>query len=469
MEKSKLWEGRFAKGLNGLANDFNASIHFDKRLYREDIAGSVAHGKMLGKQGIISKEDRDKILLGLEKILSSLEMGELDFDLNAEDIHSFIEQELTKEIGEAGKRLHTARSRNDQVALDLRMYLKREIDFIIGELINLCGMLCEISSGHTGTIMPGYTHLQRAQPISFAHHLMAYVQMFLRDIDRLYDVRKRTNSLPLGSCALAGTTYDIDRGYIADILGFSDICGNSIDGVSDRDFVIELANAISLIMVHLSRFSEEITLWCSWEFKFVELDDSYSTGSSIMPQKKNPDIAELVRGKSGRVFGNQISLLTMLKGLPLAYNKDMQEDKEAIFDSVDTVKMCLGVFIPMVSSMKVNRDRMREASAEGFINATDCADYLTSKGIPFRTAYKIVGKIVYYCIEQKKTLEALSLGEYQKFSEEFEDDIYEIISLDACLERRNSEGGVSPLRVMEQIEKTKSKLEKIKKEKEEVD
>lgn len=464
MNSGKLWDGRFSKGLDGTVNDFNASIHFDARMYREDITGSIAHAQMLAKQGIIEEKDSEEICDALAGILSDLESGKLEIDLSCEDIHSFVEQTLTGRIGEAGKKLHTARSRNDQVALDLRMYLKKETDTTIELLRKLCETLCTLAEEHSSTIMPGYTHLQRAQPISFGHHLMAYAQMFLRDISRLEDAKERANVLPLGSCALAGTTYDTDRAFVAEKLGFSLVCANSMDGVSDRDFVVELAGACSLIMTHLSRFSEEIILWCSWEFKFIELDDAYSTGSSIMPQKKNPDIAELVRGKSGRVFGHLISLLTMLKGLPLAYNKDMQEDKEAIFGCFDTVKLCLEVFTPMLATMKVLPDRMRAAAAGGFINATDCADYLTAKGIPFRTAYKIVGQIVAYCIEKGKTLESLSLEEYKSFSEQFEDDIYSAINLNTCLNRRTSEGGTAPEQIVKQIESCKLKLRAKKKE-----
>ncbi|HBL84263.1 MAG: argininosuccinate lyase [Clostridiales bacterium GWF2_38_85] len=455
---NKLWEGRFKKQLDGVVNDFNASIHFDSRMFREDITGSVAHTQMLAKQGIITVDEGEKIIEGLCGILEDIENGKLEFDFGSEDIHSFVEKELTERIGDEGKRLHTARSRNDQVALDIRMYLKKEIDCIVSQLKGLILVLCTLVEKHATTIMPGYTHLQRAQPVSFGHHLLAYANMFSRDIDRLSDTKKRMNVLPLGSCALAGTTFDTDRGFVAEQLGFDSVCGNSIDGVSDRDFVVETAAACSLIMTHLSRFSEEIILWCSWEFKFIELDDAYSTGSSIMPQKKNPDIAELVRGKSGRVYGNLISLLTMLKGLPLAYNKDMQEDKEAIFSCIDTVKLCIEVFTPMVETMRVLPDNMKSAAAKGFINATDGADYLVSKGLPFRSAYKAVGQLVEYCIENKKTLEELTLDEYKQFSELFDNDVYKAIDLLVCLEKRTSEGGTAPTEVLKQAKKVKEKL-----------
>jgi len=374
-----LWEGRFKKELDTRTNDFNSSISFDKKMYNEDILGSVAHVKMLAKQNIISKEEAQLIAEELLKILNDISVETLEIDYTAEDIHMFVESELTKRIGNVGKKLHTARSRNDQVALDLRMYLKKEIKEIIDLLKELINLFVEKAELNLETVMPGYTHLQRAQPITFAHYLMAYVEMFLRDIERLNETYKRTNILPLGNCALAGTTYDIDRNYVKELLGFENITMNSLDGVSDRDFVIELASNISIIMMHLSRFSEEIILWCSWEFKFIELDDAFATGSSIMPQKKNPDISELIRGKTGRTYGNLITLLTVMKGLPLAYNKDMQEDKEAIFDSIDTLKMCLQTLLPMVETFKVNKENMKKAALKGFINATDCADYLVKK------------------------------------------------------------------------------------------
>ena len=372
----KLWAGRFQKEIDQKTNDFNSSISFDSRMYREDIEGSIAHATMLGASGILPKDEADRICAGLEEIRSDIDSGKLSIDPNAEDIHTFIEGELTARLGDSGKRLHTARSRNDQVALDIRLYLKKECAALTGQLRELIAVLCRKALLHKGDVMPGYTHLQRAQPITFGHHLLAYAEMLLRDVGRLEDAAKRMDSMPLGSCALAGTTYPLDRELTAKLLGFSAVTQNSLDGVADRDFCVELACAISLAMVHLSRFSEEIILWCSWEFKFIELDDAFSTGSSIMPQKKNPDIAELVRGKSGRVFGDLMTLLTVLKGLPLAYNKDMQEDKEAIFDAVDTLKMCLTAFIPMIDTMKVLPENMRHAAAKGFINASDCADYL---------------------------------------------------------------------------------------------
>lgn len=396
----KMWAGRFSKEVDETVNAFNSSISFDGRMYRHDIKGSVAHAEMLGECGIISREDSDEIIKGLEGILSDIDSGRLEMDTTAEDIHMFIEAELTKRLGDVGKRLHTSRSRNDQVALDTRLYLRDEIEEIKGLLLKLEEVLCELAGKHTDTVMPGYTHLQRAQPVTLGHHLMAYAQMFSRDLGRLDDTRKRMNESPLGCCALAGTTYSIDRYMTSDALGFDRPMINSLDGVSDRDFCVELNCAISLIMTHLSRFSEEIIMWCSWEFKFIELDDAYATGSSIMPQKKNPDITELIRGKAGRVNGNLMTLLSMLKGLPLAYNKDMQEDKEAVFDSVDNVKLCLKTFIPMLETMRVNKDKMRAAAAGGFINATDCADYLVKKGMPFRDAYKISGRLVAECIDK---------------------------------------------------------------------
>ncbi len=456
-----LWAGRFQKELDAEVNDFNSSISFDGRMAKQDIQGSMAHAAMLAAQGIISPADGDAILAGLAAILEDLESGSLQLDMTCEDIHTFVEGELTRRVGDVGKRLHTARSRNDQVALDLRLCLREEIDCIRGQLEDLVNAVLEKASGHIHTILPGYTHLQRAQPISFAHHLLAYAQMFLRDLDRLADCRRRMNLSPLGSCALAGTTYPTNREMTAKALGFDGATVNSIDGVSDRDFAVELAAALSAIMMHLSRFSEEIILWCSWEFKFVELDDAYATGSSIMPQKKNPDIAELVRGKTGRVYGGLITLLTMLKGLPLAYNKDMQEDKEAIFDCVDTVKQCLTVFAPMLRTMKVLPENMRAAAAKGFINATDCADYLTKKGMPFRTAYKTVGELVACCTRECQTLEDLPLEKYQSFSGLFEEDIYEAVSLENCMEKRLSQGGAAPSSVENQIALTKAALERM--------
>ncbi len=447
----KMWAGRFSKSLNKLADDFNSSIHFDSRMYRQDITGSMAHAAMLSARGIISQEDCVAIIDGLEAILVDIDNGVLQFDMNAEDIHMFVESELTKRIGDVGKKLHTARSRNDQVALDIRLYLRDESDKIISLTKALLSAITEQASKHQNAIMPGYTHLQRAQPIVFAHHLMAYAMMLTRDIERLKDAKKRMNLSPLGSCALAGTTYDTDRNMTAQALDFDGITLNSIDGVSDRDFCLELLSAFSILMMHLSRFSEEIILWSSWEFKFVELDDSYTTGSSIMPQKKNSDMAELVRGKTGRVYGDLMALLTTLKGLPLAYNKDMQEDKEAIFDAVDTVKMCLGVFAPMIATMSINEENMYKAAGEGFINATDLADYLTKKGLPFRSAYKCVGEIVGFCIKNGYVLENLPLEKYKEFDAAFEEDLFSEISLETCVNKRISAGGTGPESVESQI------------------
>ena len=447
----KMWAGRFSKALDALADDFNSSIHFDSRMFQQDIRGSMAHAAMLSAKGIIGQEDADKILAGLEQILEELESGKLAIDPAAEDIHMFVEAELTKRIGDAGKKLHTARSRNDQVAVDIRLYLRDEADTILAMLRELLKAILSQAEHHKTTIMPGYTHLQRAQPITFAHHLLAYGMMFTRDMDRIRDAVKRMNYNPLGSCALAGTTYDTDRYMTAKALGFDGITLNSIDGVSDRDFCVELLSAFATVMMHLSRFSEEIILWSSWEFKFVELDDGYTTGSSIMPQKKNPDIAELVRGKTGRVYGDLMAMLTVLKGIPLAYNKDMQEDKECIFDAIDTVKQCLTVFPPMLKTLKALPDNMLKAAQKGFINATDLADYLTKKDIPFRTAYKLVGQIVAYCIEKNTVLDALTLEEYQQFHPLFEQDVFEAISLQRCVESRTSAGGTTQASAEEQI------------------
>lgn len=448
----KLWSGRFDKETDLLVNSFNSSISFDWRMYEEDIEGSMAHAKMLESCGILKAEELQLILNGLDKILQNIKKGKVKFTEDAEDIHMNIETLLIKEIGDVGKKLHTGRSRNDQVALDLRMYLKKEVKALEKLILKLEKVLLRLGKENISTIMPGYTHLQKAQPITFAHHLMAYGEMFKRDYDRLKDCYKRMNVSPLGCGALATTTYPLDRYMVMDELGFADVTLNSIDGVSDRDYVIELNSALSILMMHLSRFSEEIILWCSGEFRFIELDDGYSTGSSIMPQKKNPDVAELVRGKSGRVFGNLISLLTTMKGLPLAYNKDMQEDKEAIFDTVDTVKLCLDVFSDMLVTIKVNKDRMREAAGEGFTNATDGADYLVNKGMPFRDAHKVLGKLVAYCIREGKALEQLSLHEFREFSTLFSDDIYEAISLEKCVERRKVIGGPSSGSLMIQLD-----------------
>lgn len=459
----KMWAGRFSKELDSEINSFNSSISFDSVMYKQDIAGSVAHATMLHKCGIISADDLNSIQSGLYSILHDIENGNLSIDPTSEDIHMFIEAELTKRIGDAGKRLHTARSRNDQVALDTKMYLLSKWDTIGKLLIEIIEQISTTAKEHSETVMPGYTHLQRAQPITFAHHLLAYASMFMRDISRLWQCMERIKSEnPLGCGALAGTTYPIDRHFTTDLIKFSAPYSNSLDGVSDRDYCIELASVCSMIMMHLSRFSEEIILWCSWEFKFVELDDSFATGSSIMPQKKNPDIAELVRGKTGRVYGSLITLLTVMKGLPLAYNKDMQEDKEAIFDAINTVELCLSSFIPMLASMTVLKDNMRKAAAKGFINATDCADYLTKKGVPFRTAYKITGELVALCISQNKTLETLDLYAYKQKSELFEKDIYDAISLEKCVKERLSYGGPSPESVKIQINRINTKLSEYK-------
>ena len=454
----KMWAGRFTKEVDERVNDFNSSISFDARMYRQDIEGSVAHATMLGECGIIDPEESKKIVEGLKGILADIESGKLQFDPTAEDVHMFVEAELTKRLGDTGKRLHTARSRNDQVALDIRMNLKVETKEIIGLVKNLEKTIISIAEKNLTTVMPGYTHMQRAQPITFAHHLMAYANMLLRDIGRLEDCYKRMNVMPLGSGALASTTYPIDRQRVCDLLGFDEITQNSLDGVSDRDFCIELCSAISMLMMHLSRFSEEIILWCSWEFKFVELDDAFSTGSSIMPQKKNPDIAELVRGKTGRVYGDLNTLLVMMKGIPLAYNKDMQEDKEAVFDAIDTVKLCLKTFDPMLATMTVLPENMRHAAAKGFINATDCADYLVKKGMPFRDAYKITGTLVHTCIEKGCTLETLPIEEYRKLCDKFDTDVYDAINLETCVMQRKVNGGPSPESVKAQIEYVKEKL-----------
>jgi len=453
---AKMWEGRFSKALDQQADDFNSSIHFDCRMFRQDIKGSMAHAAMLAAQGIIPADDVDIIVAELEKILADLESGKLAIDMTAEDIHMFVEAELTKRIGDVGKKLHTARSRNDQVALDIRLYLKEEASGIVEMLKGLLEDILFQAEQHKNTIMPGYTHLQRAQPITFAHHLLAYAMMFTRDIGRIEDAVKRMNYSPLGSCALAGTTYPTNREMVATKLGFDGITLNSIDGVSDRDFCVELLSAYATVMMHLSRFSEEVILWASWEFKFIELDDSYTTGSSIMPQKKNPDIAELVRGKTGRVYGDLMGMLTVLKGLPLAYNKDMQEDKESIFDAIDTVKQCLTVFPPMIRTMKALPENMLRAAQKGFINATDLADYLTKKGEPFRSAYKTTGQIVAYCIANSKVLEEMTLAEYKEFDSQFEADVFEAIDLRRCVESRISAGGTNQASADEQIKYIKT-------------
>lgn len=453
----KLWTGRFKKQLSKTTNDFNSSISFDSRMYKEDIEGSIAHATMLGEQGIIDQSESEKIIDGLKKILEDIESGVLEIDHDAEDIHTFIEGELTQRIGDAGKRLHTGRSRNDQVALDIRLYLKKEIDIISSKLSGLLDVLSDKAEQYYDTVMPGYTHLQRAQPITFGHHLLAYAQMFLRDIDRLSDCKRRMSISPLGSGALAGTTYNLNRKRVAELLRLDGITDNSLDGVSDRDFCIELLSCLSTIMMHLSRFSEEIIMWCSWEFKFIELDDAFSTGSSIMPQKKNPDIAELVRGKTGRVYGDLMGMLTVMKGIPLAYNKDMQEDKEGIFDAVDTVKMCLDAFTPMIDTMTVLPQNMRKAAAGGFINATDAADYLVGKGLPFRDAYKAVGELVAKCIDMGLTLETLPLNEYKAVCDMFDEDVYDAISLDKCVAGRTVYGGPSPENVKQSAIRLKNR------------
>jgi len=455
----KLWAGRFSKEIDKKTNDFNSSISFDSKMYREDIEGSIAHATMLGECGIIDKSESEEIIRGLKEILKDIDEGRLLIDPNAEDIHTFIEGELTQRLGQTGKRLHTARSRNDQVALDIRLYLRKQICVVRQQVKELIAVLCSKAEAYADAVMPGYTHLQRAQPITFGHHLMAYAEMLLRDIDRLDCAYKHTDSMPLGSGALATTTYPIDRSITAKLLGFADISQNSLDGVSDRDFCMELAAALSIIMVHLSRFSEEIIMWCSWEFKFVELDDAFSTGSSIMPQKKNPDIAELVRGKSGRVFGDLMTLLTVMKGIALAYNKDMQEDKEAIFDAVETVKMCLTAFTPMIDTMRVLPENMRRAAAGGFINATDCADYLVKKGLPFRDAYKATGTLVALCIEKKTTLEELPIEEYRKVCDMFDEGVYEAISLENCVNGRRVLGGPAGDNVRAQVKRVRSVIE----------
>ena len=456
----QLWKGRFKKELSKTTNDFNSSIPFDSRMYREDIEGSIAHAAMLGKCGIITEEQSAHIIEGLNSILNDIENGSLKIDMEAEDIHTFVEGELTSRIGDDGKRLHTSRSRNDQVALDNKLYLRKELKNIKAQLEELVSIIAKKAEQYSATVMPGYTHLQRAQPITFGHHLLAYAEMILRDISRLDDCYKRMNVMPLGSCALAGTTYPIDRTITKELLNFDDITNNSLDGVSDRDYCIEFASALSIVMVHLSRFSEEIIMWCSWEFKFIELDDAFSTGSSIMPQKKNPDIAELVRGKSGRVFGDTMTLLTVMKGIALAYNKDMQEDKEAIFDAVDTVKMCLTAFNPMLDTMRVIPENMRKAAAGGFINATDVADWLTKNGVPFRDAYKATGELVARCIELGTDLESLPLDEYKKVCDVFNEDVYKAISLEYCVSQRTAFGGPAPENVKAQAKRVAKLINK---------
>ena len=457
----KLWGGRFSKDSDPLMEDFHSSISFDQRLYQEDIEGSIAHATMLGSIGVLSSDEKEQIVEGLKRILEEIKAGNIVFSQKAEDIHMNVETILTEKIGDVAKKLHTGRSRNDQVATDLKLYAKKEVVEIKGYLAAMIETLTEIAEAHTGTIMPGYTHLQKAQPITLAHHMLAYVEMFKRDYGRLSDAYRRMNVLPLGSGALAGTTFPLDRELTRTLLGFEEVTLNSLDGVSDRDYVVEVEAALSLVMVHLSRLSEEIILWSTDEFKFVTLDDGYSTGSSIMPQKKNPDIAELVRGKSGRVFGHLVATLTMLKGLPLAYNKDMQEDKEAFFDAVDTVKKSLMIFNPMLATMKVNKDKMSYQAARGFTNATDAADYLAKKGLPFREAHSVIGRMVAYCLDEGKSLDQLSIEEYKGFSSYFEEDIYKAIDLLTCVNDRNVVGGPAVSIVLKHIDNTKEWLKEI--------
>ena len=447
----KLWAGRFQKETDTLVNDFNSSIIFDQRMYKQDIQGSLAHATMLGRQGIITKEEADDIVNGLQAILQDIEDGNVEFSMENEDIHMNIEAMLTQRIGPDGKRLHTGRSRNDQVAVDFRLYVKSEIPKIIGMLLDLEKVLIEKAKANTETVMPGYTHMQRAQPTTFAHYMMAYANMIRRDITRLEDCLERMDECPLGAGALATSSYPIDREFTAHALGFKKPTENSMDSVSDRDFAIEFLSACSILMMHLSRFSEEIILWCSWEFKFVEMDDAYSTGSSIMPQKKNPDVAELVRGKTGRVYGSLITLLTVMKGLPLAYNKDMQEDKEPVFDAIDTVELCIPVFAAMLKTMTVLPKNMRKAASGGFINATDCADYLTRKGMPFREAYMIVGRLVNNCLKSGDTLDTLTLRDFRAVSNLFDGDIYDALALKTCVNERKVMGGPAEQEVLRQI------------------
>ncbi len=455
---AKMWAGRFSKSTAKEVDSFNTSLPFDCRMYKHDIQGSMAHATMLEKQGIITNEDLKSILGGLQSILSDIESGNLSLQADCEDIHMFVEEELTKRVGQAGKKLHTARSRNDQVALDMRLYVKDEIVEIKTLIKNLLACLCSLAKKNLDTYMPGYTHLQRAQPITFAHWCMAYANMLKRDIKRLNNTYELMNECPLGSGALATTTYPIDREFTAQSLGFDCPMDNSLDGVSDRDYCVELASDLSIVMMHLSRMSEEVIAWCSLEFHFIELDDAYSTGSSIMPQKKNPDICELIRGKSGRVFGNLNTLLVMLKGLPLAYNKDMQEDKEALFDSIDTVKECLSVLTPMLETMTVCKENMHQAALHGFINATDCADYLVKKGLAFRDAYHVVGQIVGYGVKEHLAINEMSVEKLKEFHPVFEEDVYSYIDLKTCVEQRNGIGGPSPKEVQRQIEKIESDL-----------
>ena len=455
----KLWAGRFHKELDSKVNDFNSSISFDSRMVEEDIEGSIAHATMLGECGVIAKEEADKICAGLHGILADLKSGALSIDPEAEDIHTFVEGELTARLGDTGRRLHTARSRNDQVAVDLRLSLKKQCAGLQKQIYGLIEVLCGKALENSRTVMPGYTHMQRAQPVTFGHHLLAYAEMFLRDAGRLEDAEKRMDFCPLGSCALAGTTYPIDRNRTASLLGFSGPTQNSLDGVSDRDFCLELSSCIAITMVHLSRFSEEIVLWCSWEFKFIELDDAFSTGSSIMPRKKNPDIAELVRGKTGRVYGALSALMTTMKGIPLAYDKDMQEDKELTFDAADTVKGCVRLFADMLRTMHFNKERMADSARHGFTNATDAADYLVKHGVPFRDAHSMVGKLVLYGIQHQKALDDFTLEEFQAVSPVFQDDIYDAISLTTCVEKRNTAGAPGQKAMAEEIAEAESYLQ----------
>ncbi|MBR6807711.1 MAG: argininosuccinate lyase [Clostridia bacterium] len=449
---AKMWAGRTTGNTSAMADDFNSSIHIDSRMYREDIKGSMAHSAMLAEVGILTSDEADGIIAALEGILADIESGKLEIDMTAEDIHMFVESELTQRIGDLGKKLHTARSRNDQVAVDMRLYMRGKCEEIETLLVDIIDAIVSVAAEHKYDIMPGYTHLQRAQPIVFAHHLLAYAEMFKRDLSRVEDAKARMNYSPLGACALAGTTYPISREMTSKALGFTGYSGNSIDAVSDRDFCAELLSVFSIIMMHLSRFSEEIILWSSWEFSYVELDDAYTTGSSIMPQKKNSDMAELVRGKCGRVYGDLMGTLTMLKGLPLAYNKDMQEDKESLFDATETVERCLEIFVPMIRTMKVKSDNMYRAAQKGFINATDLADYLTKRGLPFRSAYKVTGTIVSECIGRGIVLEDMTLDEYRSHSELFAEDLYEEISLKTCVSKRISDGATGYKSVETQIE-----------------
>ena len=454
----KLWQGRFTKSSDAAMDDFNSSISFDMRMYACDIAGSIAHATMLGEQNIISQADASAIVSGLNGILSDINSGKLDIDMSAEDIHMFVETELTSRIGAAGKRLHTGRSRNDQVALDTRLYLREESDRISDVVKSLVSLLCSLAEQHTDTVVSGYTHMQKAQPVTLAHYLMAYAQMFVRDMQRLADCRKRINVLPLGSGALAGTTYPINRERVAELLCFDSVSLNSMDSVSDRDYIIEFCSCLSILMMHLSRFCEELVLWSSTEFGYVEIDDAFATGSSIMPQKKNPDAAELIRGKTGRVYGDLFTLLSIMKNLPLAYNKDMQEDKPALFDSIDTTLACLEIFIKMLKTARFNTNRMRESAEAGFTNATDAADYLVKKGVPFRDAHEILGKLVLYCINNKKSLSGLSLSEYKAISDVFDNDIYDAISMESCINMRRSTGGPAPGSVLHTINETRKFL-----------